>query len=72
MNPLLDKNINNTNNISTLVNMYKNMKDPNYLLNNNPQLRSIIQLYNGDAKSAFYAMCKERNIDPNSILSQFK
>ena len=39
---------------------------------NNPQLRSIIQNYGGDAKTAFYKYAEANGINPNDILSLIK
>lgn len=36
------------------------------------KLKTIMAMYNGDAKTAFYSLCKQMGIDPNSILSQLK
>lgn len=57
---------------------------PNPLLNSNKpinnnnsnniqdKLKTIMAMYNGDAKTAFYSLCKQMGIDPNTILSQLK
>lgn len=65
MNPLL-------NNGNGIVDLYKKMRDPNELIRMNPQLQNILNMYNGNAKQAFYDMCKQRGVDPESILSQFR
>lgn len=65
MNPLL-------NNRSGVAELYKKMKNPNKILKENPQLQSILNMYNGNAKQAFYDMCRQRGVDPESILSQFR
>lgn len=67
-NPLLTNNKN--------VGIFKLLKDfknnPQQVINNNPQLQSVLAMYKGDAKTAFYALCKQKNIDPNTILNQLK
>lgn len=72
MNPLLEKisNLGNTqaNKISKLASTVRSIKDPT----NNPQLQSLLSLYNGDAKTAFYSLCKQYGIDPEIILSQLR
>ncbi len=65
MNPLL-------NNGSGVAELYKKMKNPNEILKENPQLQNILNMYNGNAKQAFYDMCRQRGVDPESILSQFR
>lgn len=58
--------------IKQLVNMYKTMNNPQDIINQNPQLKNMLSLYNGDARECFYSLCKQRNVDPNSILDLFK
>ena len=39
----------------------------------NPQIQQVMQFINqngGDAKSAFYALAKQKNADPDMILNQ--
>lgn len=49
-----------------------NIPDPRQIIKDNPQLQQILALYNGDAKTAFYSLCKQKGVDPNIILSQLK
>lgn len=43
------------------------------MANGNPQLHSIMDLCKGkSAKDVFYDTCKQRGIDPESIISQFR
>lgn len=44
----------------------------NQMAANNPQLRSIIQNYGGDPKTAFYKYAEANGINPNDILSLMK
>ena len=40
-----------------------------------PQVKPIMELvgkYNGDAKSAFYDLAKQKNVDPNQIIDILK
>jgi hypothetical protein len=74
-NPLLNsqpKQNNCTNKLSQIISMVKMAKNPQAIIQNNPQLKSLLSLYNGDAKTAFYSLCKQKGIDPESILSQLK
>lgn len=73
MNPLLDRKASGINNsqagkISQLASVVRNIKDPA----SNPQVQSLLSLYNGDARTAFYSICKQRGIDPEIILSQLR
>ena len=65
--------------IKNMMNMIRSSKDPQsmftQLMQQNPQMRSIMQYVNsngGDPKSAFYAMAKEKGINPEDILSQLR
>lgn len=72
-NPLLEQpKIQMNNQMQQIVDIYKYAKNPQQLIQSNPQLQSILSMYKGDAKSAFYAICKQKGIDPNSILSLLK
>ena len=45
------------------------------LMQNDPRMAQVIEYINqngGDPKQAFYNMAKERNADPNDILSQIR
>lgn len=73
MNPLLDRKTNGVSNsqagkISQLASVVRNIKDPA----SNPQVQNLLSLYNGDARTAFYSICKQRGIDPEIILSQLR
>lgn len=72
MNPLLEKisNIGNeqAGKISKIASTVRTMKDPM----SNPQLQSLLSLYNGDAKSAFYSLCQQYGVDPELILSHLR
>lgn len=73
-NPLLQQvlNSNVTNEISKLASIVKGFQNPQSIINSNPQLKAILAMYKGDAKTAFYSLCKQRGINPDSILSQLK
>lgn len=81
MNPILDKLQSSNpvpnpqpNPISQMWNMYKTAQNPQAVLNNviaqNPMLKQIVG--NGNPKETFYAMCSQRGVDPDSILSQLE
>jgi hypothetical protein len=60
---------------SKLMTMLRGMRNPqagiSELLNQNPQINSLIQ--NGqDPKAAFYAMAQAKGVDPESILGPLR
>ncbi len=64
------------NNAKRLFDMIKMSKDPNAMLTQlfeqNPQMKyvfDVIQKNGGDPQSAFYAVAKEKGINPEEILS---
>lgn len=63
--------------IKNMANMLKLSQNPNQmmqsLMQSNPQMAQVMQLVQGkNPQEVFYAMCKEKGIDPNSILNQLK
>ena len=45
------------------------------LIASNPQMgqvMNLVQQYNGDAKSAFYDLAKQKGVDPNEIINMLK
>ena len=62
--------------IGQTINAVKTAANPNamvqQLLNQNPQVRQIIQQYGGDPQKAFYGMAQQMGVDPEQILSQLK
>lgn len=67
MNPLLGGNSQ-----PSLKDRLKGIADPMAVIRKDPRASTLLSLYKGDAKSVFYALCKERGIDPESILSQLR
>ena len=59
-----------------MAQMFKATNNPNMLvnqmLNNNPQIRQIINQYGGDPKTAFYGYAEANGIDPNEVLNMLK
>lgn len=82
MNPILNQLISSSlgnNNILNMYNTIRNSSNPNGLIQSmmesNPQMKQVmdvVQRYNGDARSAFYALAKEKGVDPNVILKQLR
>lgn len=74
-NPLLSRNVGKTNqNQNTIKQRAENLKrsgTPDEL-KNNPAIQSVLAMFGGDPKRAFYALCKQKGIDPESILSQLR
>lgn len=47
--------------------------DPNALVQQYPQMRSILQMAQGkDLKSLFYTKCQDMGVDPNVILNELR
>ena len=64
---------------NNMINMLKNIKNPQQLImnmaNSNPQVASVlkeVQANGGNAKELFYRKAKEMGIDPNSILNNLR
>ena len=64
------------NNVQMMVKMFKGMKNPQALieqaLNNNPQLKSVLDAANGDPEKAFRDMAKKMNINPDEVINMLK
>lgn len=74
-NPLLENNIFSSNASSQLMqlyNAYKFSSNPKAFIENNPQLKQLQQMSRGNAKQVFYELCKQKGVDPETILSQLK
>ena len=61
------------------MNMLKNAGNPmaaiQSLVGNNPnfqQVTSLVQQYGNDPQKAFYALCEQKGVDPEQILSQLR
>ena len=42
------------------------------ILDKNPQIRAILNESNGNAKEAFYKLARQKGVNPDDILNQFK
>lgn len=67
------------NSIKQMMNLLKNSNNPQALLqmmiNQNPQLQQVMNLINqngGDAKQTFYALAKQKGVNPDDILNMLK
>ena len=76
-NPMLSLLNQNNSGVNQAVQMYKAYQaaqNPALMLQQltaqNPILSQIRQM--GDPQQAFYSLCQQRGVDPQSILSQFK
>ena len=61
--------------IKNLMQMAKAMQSPQAAIHQIPQLRQAMDIVNqagGDPQKAFYALAKQRGVDPESILSQLR
>lgn len=54
----------------------KGINNPQQLINqalqNNPQLKQIVELSNNDPKTAFYKLAEQKGIDPDYILNMLR
>ena len=50
----------------------KTMSNPAQLINSNPQLKTILSMFNNDPKTAFYSLAKQKGIDPEDILKYLR
>ena len=64
---------------NNMINMLKNIKNPQQLImnmtNSNPQVANVlkeVQANGGNAKDLFYRKAKEMGVDPNSILNNLR
>lgn len=75
MNPILDAMNNRPNNpVKEMFDAYKKAENPNEFLKQMAMRNPMIAQIAGedDLKSTFYDMCRQRGVDPNTILNQFK
>lgn len=68
-----------TNNLQQMMNTIKNSRNPKAMLEqmmqSNPQIQQAMNYINqngGDAKSAFYALARQKGVDPESVLNMFR
>ena len=69
----------NLSGVKQLMSMFQGINDPSTLLkslmqNNQSfqQVMNVIQAHGNDPQRAFYALCEQKGIDPNQILSQLR
>lgn len=64
------------NNVTNMIRMFKGLKNPQAFIQqaiqNNPQLKSALEMANGDYEKAFRNMAKQMNVDPDEIISMLK
>lgn len=72
---MLSKSSHPTNNLSTIKNMLKGVKNPTDVLSNiaknNPQANMLLTAMKngGNPKDMFYALAKQKGIDPEEIIN---
>lgn len=63
-------------NLKNMIDMFKSSNNPQMLiqnmLQNNPQVRNIIQQNGGDPKTAFYNLARQKGINPDEILNMLR
>ena len=65
--------------VKRLLNLVRSSQNPQammyQMMQNNPQLKQAVEYINqngGNPRDAFYALAKERGVDPNEILNMLK
>ena len=65
--------------LKQMMNTIKSAQNPNLALqqmaSNNPQIKQVMDYVSksgGDPKAAFYALAKEKGVDPDEILKQLQ
>ncbi len=63
-------------NVRSMVQNFKMLANPQkYIqqaIENNPQLKSVLEASNGNYEQAFRNMAKQMNVDPDEIISMLK
>ena len=82
MNPILEllaKNSPENIAITNTINAIKSASNPQAMISQMAQkdirfkqIMDIVNQYGGDPKTAFYEVCKQRGVDPNTILQQLR
>ena len=74
-----NNNNNNNNSIFSLINQVRQSSNPqeamNQIIASNPQFQNVMNYIaqnGGDAKTAFYNMAAQKNVDPNTILRSLR
>ena len=79
INPTASLQNNNLTQIKNMMNVLRNSNNPQMLLQNmiqqNPQMQqamNIVRQNGNDPKTAFYALAKQRGVNPEQILQMLK
>lgn len=63
-------------NVKNMINSFKAMRNPQamaqQMINQNPQLKSAIQMAGGNPEKAFKTMAKQMNVNPDEIMNMLK
>ena len=78
--PMTNPNIlNNIQQIKGMMNLVQGASNPTAMMQSmiaqNPKLKEVMEYVNqngGDAKAAFYALAKQKGVDPEQVLSILK
>ena len=64
------------NNVRQMISMYKGISNPQVvaqkMMNENPQLASLIQAANGNPEQAFRSLANKMGVDPEQIIALLK
>ena len=59
-----------------MINNLKAMRNPQAavmnMINQNPELKAVLDASNGNYKHAFYTMAKQKGVNPDEIISMLK
>ena len=77
--PLQNNSIGNIQQIKSMMQMIQSSNNPSAMLQTlmmqNPKLQSVMQFVNqngGDPKAVFYALAKQKGVDPNEVINMLK
>lgn len=77
--PMNQPLLNNLQQIKEMMSLVQGASNPTIMMQNmisqNPKLKEIMNFVNqngGDAKAAFYALAKQKGVDPEQVLSMLR
>lgn len=77
--PLQNSSIGSIQQIKGMLQMIQNSNNPSAMLQTlmmqNPKLQSVMEFVNqngGDPRAAFYALAKQKGVDPNEVINMLK
>ena len=59
-----------------MIQTFKAMRNPQVtaqqMINENPQLQSVLKMSNNNPEQAFKTMCKQMNVNPDEIMNMLR